>query len=299
MSVGLDITGTTSRRVTIRAGEVAVVGRSPWADVSLPDEPDLADEHFRLDCTGTDCVLTPVDGRVLRNGVKTDGTPLANGDVVAAGGAEFRVQVTGLTQSAGTRSSLDTGPTTSRPSEFEAVVRRAGLSVVACGQLVDDDVVGSFDAIRSAGLDRDACGFGVAALPAVEAMTCVVRVLQKTTGCDLSEVSQSLSADDVARRAERGIARSSRRAPEQWLWKAVRWQQGSLTAPDLPPVPAPPELFARGVVVAVALANGTVRGEDVWSLVLDALRKRLLELEAPPCDTVDRGGLPTLVEQEA
>ncbi|MGD9853445.1 MAG: FHA domain-containing protein [Planctomycetaceae bacterium] len=266
MSVALDIEGTSRprARIALRAGQVATVGRSPWADVSLPSEPDLAEEHFRIDCRHDGCRVESLGGTLLRNGVKTSATTLVDGDSLTAGSVQFRVRLFGLTQS---RTQVDRMPslfgTIRTPDdEFTTILDRAGLSPDGRTAIIMGDRLDTFDSLLASGLTKDACRFAVACLPRAAATEWAVLRL-RGAGLSLEEQRQlsaavqgaqdALSAEEIDGR----MAAHPMNSPAAWLWKAARWAGGSLSGPGLPPVPPAPHLFA--VAVSVALSLGAAR----------------------------------------
>jgi hypothetical protein len=65
--------------------------------------------------------------------------------------------------------------------------------------------------------------------------------------------------EEEKRRAALDIgSRNDKSAPTTWVALAAGWSGGSLTAPDQPPVPAPPHLTAKAVRAAVLTALARV-----------------------------------------
>lgn len=266
MSVALEIEGAPSmcERIALRAGQVATVGRSPWADVSLPHARDLADEHFRIDCRLASCRVEPLGGTVLRNGVQTSAAALVDGDALTAGSLQFRVRIFGLTQNDGEPAPRGLSPAAGEGGavEFAEIVQRAALSPLGFGCLVEGDRLATLDALLEAGLTKDACRFTIACLPRAQSVEWAIQVLEGA-GLALEEQSQLLA---VLKRqvgalsvgvVEDRIAAAPPNSPAAWLWKAARWSGGSLLGPELPPVPPPPHLFT--VALSVALSLGAAR----------------------------------------
>ncbi|MCG8652232.1 MAG: hypothetical protein MI861_20500, partial [Pirellulales bacterium] len=50
----------STRRLLLRAGQEARVGRSEWTEMSLPEDPTLADEHFVVRCS-TEALVEVID----------------------------------------------------------------------------------------------------------------------------------------------------------------------------------------------------------------------------------------------
>ncbi len=294
MSIALDITGTSQPggRVALRAGQVATVGRSPWADISLPSEPELAAEHFRLDCRHTACRVESLGGTVLRNGMKTDSAILVDGDLLAAGRVQFHVRIFGLTQdcaeAAPLRASHDGTAADRSPvaEEFAGVVERAGLSPEGRECLIVGDRLGTLDGLLAAGLQKDACRFAVACLPPVVTIEWAFGQLKETAGLSHDEREQLLSyvshesdawtADEL----DVWIAARPPNAVGTWLGKAARWSRGSLTGAGLPPVPPAPHLFAVALSVVVSLAAAQ-QEQDVFVDWMASAREQIDALTQP------------------
>jgi hypothetical protein len=78
----------------LRPGQIAQVGRSSWADLSLPEDSELADLHFLLECGASACKLRDLNSRggVLRNEARVVDATLTDGDRIRAGRTVFTVR---------------------------------------------------------------------------------------------------------------------------------------------------------------------------------------------------------------
>jgi pSer/pThr/pTyr-binding forkhead associated (FHA) protein len=87
------------RRVRVHPGHIAHVGRTTWADLSIPEDPSLLPRHFLLECGQDDCrlrdVVNTTGTRV--NGVRVVETAIHDGDEIVAGETTFRVRIEGTT----------------------------------------------------------------------------------------------------------------------------------------------------------------------------------------------------------
>ena len=98
MSVTLEIrTGPRAgTSVRLEPGQVAQVGRSGWADLSVPGDPDLADLHFNLevDRAGA-CRVRDLHspGGTTLNGDRVTVAPARDGDAIVAGQTTFIVRL--------------------------------------------------------------------------------------------------------------------------------------------------------------------------------------------------------------
>ncbi|MCO8121538.1 FHA domain-containing protein [Stieleria sp. TO1_6] len=89
MRVILQVTSGPSqgRRIPLQSGERARFGRSDTADVCFPDDLEMADVHFELQCHGDHCIvrdLNAVDATFL-NSVAVSEAAVADGDQIVAG----------------------------------------------------------------------------------------------------------------------------------------------------------------------------------------------------------------------
>jgi hypothetical protein len=78
----------------LRTGQVAQVGRSSWADLSIPDDPALGDIHFLLEHGTSSGTLRDLNGPggTYRNGARVVHAVLVDGDRIDAGGTTFAVR---------------------------------------------------------------------------------------------------------------------------------------------------------------------------------------------------------------
>ncbi|MEZ6144400.1 MAG: FHA domain-containing protein [Planctomycetaceae bacterium] len=285
MSVILEITGNsaTPEQFVLRAGEVAVVGRSPWVDLSLPEISDIADEHFEVDCRSTSCRVKSIDGPLLRNQVKIDSALLEDGDILRAGSVEFRVRLFGLTLAKGpgeTIRQLDAGSTAD--NAFSQCLLRAGLSVDAQRYVENGAYLQTFDTLSTAGLTKDACRFAIAAMSPAEAITLSLQVLGSDCGLSpddrvqLLEYAAGTNGTLTAEMIDQRMQKLPSKCPDAWIWKSARWLKGSLSPAGMPVVPPVPELFAVAMGVALALAAAQCE-RDVMGQWMPLIRERLLQ----------------------
>ncbi len=289
MSVILNITGSsqTCEQYVLRTGEVAIVGRSPWADISLAWIPDLEEEHFRVDCRHAVCRVEALNGSLLRNKVKIDSALLDDGDTLSAGNVDISIRFVGLTQDRGYVEPLKLidkqGPSLDK---FSEVLFKAKLSSAGQERVVSGDQLATFDALLAAGLNKDACRFAVAILPPSVAVTWAVQQLSEISHLTSEDQDQlldyiagqrnTLSAEQIDLRIE-ALAPNE---PDAWLWKAARWSGGSLSKAGQPPVPPAPYLFAVAMSVAVALA-AVQRKTDVFLSWMSAVREQIILHTSP------------------
>lgn len=83
------------RQFTVRPGDVIVVGRTEWSDVSFESDQQMSARHFAVELNGQ--AIRLIDQRST-NGTQVNGepvleAPLQNGDQVIAGTTHFVVQI--------------------------------------------------------------------------------------------------------------------------------------------------------------------------------------------------------------
>lgn len=81
------------RRHVVKPGQVALVGRASWAEVSVPGDSSLSGRHFSLTFDAGSCRMRDLQSK---NGTRVNGKPaneavLTHGDHVMAGESIFRV----------------------------------------------------------------------------------------------------------------------------------------------------------------------------------------------------------------
>ncbi len=88
------------RRVAIRSGQIATIGKTEQSDHCFEQDVEMADQHFRIRVTDT-CAIEGVDSETefLVNGEVKEDPTLSNGDVISAGNSVFRVEIEGAMNS--------------------------------------------------------------------------------------------------------------------------------------------------------------------------------------------------------
>ena len=91
------------RKVLLRSGQVARIGRTEWADFSFPRDADLADVHFAVQCQlhGARLRKMALDRTLSVNNQDVSETDLQPGDTIQAGQSAFVVAFDGSTSSSG------------------------------------------------------------------------------------------------------------------------------------------------------------------------------------------------------
>src|SRR5262245_14245401 len=101
MQLSLQITTGphAGRKVLLRSGQVARIGRTEWADFSFPRDADLADVHFAVQCQihGAKLRKLAADRTLSVNGQELSEAELKPGDKIQAGQSAFVVAFDGQT----------------------------------------------------------------------------------------------------------------------------------------------------------------------------------------------------------
>src|SRR5262245_53684576 len=87
------------RKVLLRSGQVARIGRTEWADFSFPRDADLADVHFAVQCQlhGARLRKLALDRTLAVNSQDVSEADLKPGDTIQAGQSAFIVAFDGQT----------------------------------------------------------------------------------------------------------------------------------------------------------------------------------------------------------
>src|SRR5262245_3604588 len=101
MQLTLQITAGphAGRKVLLRSGQVARIGRTEWADFSFPRDAELADVHFAVQCQihGAKLRKLALDRTLSVNGEELAEVELKAGDTIQAGQSAFVVAFDGQT----------------------------------------------------------------------------------------------------------------------------------------------------------------------------------------------------------
>src|SRR6187549_1232845 len=101
MQIRLQVTDgpEAGRKVLLRSGQVARIGRTEWADFSFPRDADLADVHFAVQCQlhGARLRKLAPDRNLSVNSQEVNEVELQPGDTIQAGQSAFVVGFDGQT----------------------------------------------------------------------------------------------------------------------------------------------------------------------------------------------------------
>lgn len=263
----------TGVRIVIRQGQVVQVGRTAWADYSLPADSALSDKHFAIEFDHRGCRIRDLNSvaGVLVNGAQVTLGPLHTGDQIAAGQTTFTVFIEGEAESnasdspaedeagQGSAEGTASGPTAEEYCQF--VELSEGAQALLQPQMAPATFL---EALIADKLFSDAIRFLAFWLPKPMAVTwgcqCVREVLGDTIPVgdrQALEAAQAWAADpEEENRRAAGTAAEANQPPSAANWVALGafWSGGSLAPPDLPPVPPGEKLTAQAITAALLIA---------------------------------------------
>lgn len=131
MRVVLEITSppAAGRKIVLVAGQILKVGRTEWADFTIPDDGHMSGVHFSLETAGGVCYLTDLgssNGTTVNKQRVVEKVALENGDVIEAGETCFALHV----DSGTIRTGAAAGTPTLAGFAGSATATRAGLAAV-------------------------------------------------------------------------------------------------------------------------------------------------------------------------
>ena len=260
----------------VRRGQVARIGRTEWADFSVPGDGAMSDVHFAVECGAQGCRLHALGpAETLVNGKPVAETYLRSGDQVTAGATTFAVQVQGGPADAGQftggqaapadgQAAGESPPAVPQPSA-EEYCRHLELSDEARPLLEPGLPPEQYlDRLIAGGLFPDGLRFVGGWLPKSEAVRWACRCVQGLLGRQLTVGEQRAfdaalcwaaePSEENRRQAEAAAEKNQFNGPASWLALGAFWSGGSLAPPDLPEVPPTEGLTAQALAAALVLA---------------------------------------------
>lgn len=263
------------RKILLRSGQVARVGRTEWADFSFPRDAELADVHFAVHCQARGAKVRQLapDRPLLLNQKEISEAELQPGDTIAAGQSTFLVAFDG--QAATLDAPLAAAAVGGAAAEAAAPEKQEPTALEIAQHLQMGDDALAVAATVKTGPDL------VAALAAKEQFAKAVRVqahlLPKRQAvwwgilCVDEACGDALPPADAAARdaafqwaqepseshrrgAESAAAKTKLDAPGSWLAMAAFWSGGSLLGPDVPPVVPDEKLTGQAVTSSLMIA---------------------------------------------
>lgn len=301
------------RKTYLRSGQELRIGRTEWADFSVPHDSAMSEVHFSLQYDAYTCRLRNLSTRdgTLLNGKKVNDAVVQHGDKITAGQTSFSIQIEGAVLSTGMEISA---AALAGAAAAAAVVESGGssgykkveppLAFEVCKKFrLDRDAAKLlnpkfscrefFELLVSKQLFPDALRFMAHSLPKREAVwwSCIaVRQLRAEllSGAEATAVAAAEAWATDPKEEKRRAAMSAAEAakyekPGGWAAAAAAWTGGSLAPPEYPVVPPGDALTAQATVAAIT--NSVVSGEpkqirsrfklacDLGGLVADGLNE--------------------------
>jgi pSer/pThr/pTyr-binding forkhead associated (FHA) protein len=287
MNVTLEIVDgpQLGRRVTLRQGQVATFGRTEWADFSFPEDAELDDVHFAIECRATGCSVRDLDSR---SGVQHNAQPVGSadcqpGDKISAGKTTFAVAIEGKhpAGSSATPVPMDqASPADASVSEAPAPAAAPQDERIASAELcrgIDFEETESTQLVTQYAdpeelvrvlIDReylvDAVRVAAQWLPKREAVwwgrVCVADAFadrlteENTAALDCAATWVADPTEEHRRAAERAATALEFETPAAWVAAGAFWSGGSLTPPGTQEVPPARTLTGVAIAAAVTLA---------------------------------------------
>jgi hypothetical protein len=269
------------RKVLLKSGQIARIGRTEWADFSFPQDAELADVHFAVQCQlqGAKVRKLAADKSLAVNAKEVTEVELKPGDAIQAGKTAFLVAFDGQVLPASpiaAAAAVSAAATTATSAAGPAAKEPTALEVAEQLQLGDEEL--AVAAKVKTGPDL------VAALAAKGAFAKAVRVqahllpkrhavwwghLCVTDACAGALTVPEAAAQEAAhawvkdpsepnrRQCEFAAAKTKYDGPGSWLAMAAFWNGGSLAPPEQPEVPPDDKLTGQGVTSSLMIAAVT------------------------------------------
>ncbi len=269
----------TGRRIVLRGGQIARVGRTDWADFSLPEDLDLADIHFALHCNDNTAMIQALalDRETRINGSPVSRSEVHHGDVIDAGATLFHVEIEGAAKLAIDNTDTE-ADSTAEPHRNEVleIAEYIGLSDGAlelAGTSIEPKRFGNV-LVQNAML-QDALRWFAHTIPKPQAVqwacSCVEEFMQSERN------SVQLAAYRAAVRWGRHPNDENREDAKQLaeiakhegvggaLAASAGWSGGSLGPGNVPEIPPDDRLTARCICIALEMADslGVPAGKTV------------------------------------
>jgi len=273
------------RRIQLREGQVAEVGRTQWADFSVPGDEQMADVHFAVQNSRRGCIVRDLGNGngTFVNGEAISEKTLRSGDEITAGSTTFTV-----------RTVADGAPSVESPVCFSANVAAAGKADVpiediaapspaelCCYLELNEDAQKLADesqtveqwlaALSAAGQLYSALRVQAHLLPPREAVCWACLCLEDVYGDALSGADgDALQAarqwvaepsEENRRGAEAAAEATAYQGAAAWVAAGAFWSGGSIAPPDMDPVP--PDARLAGQAVTSALLIAAAAGDPV------------------------------------
>jgi hypothetical protein len=290
------------RKVLLRSGQVARVGRTEWADFSFPRDSELADVHFAVQCQlhGARLRKLAADKPLVVNSTEVTETDLHPGDTIQAGQTAFLVAFDGQTSASGNRPAAGGAAVAAAAGTAAAATAEAASaesSQEPTARQIAEHLQMSDDAIAVAASVKSGPEL-VTALAAKGELAKAVRVqahllpkqhavwwglLCVEQACGDAFPPAEADAKDAARAWVEDPSESRRRGcesaagmtkldgPAGWLAMAAFWSGGSIVPAEMNAVPPDERLTGQAVtnsLMIAAVSGDPTKAKDRYRVFL-------------------------------
>jgi hypothetical protein len=248
------------RKVLLRSGQVARIGRTEWADFSFPRDADLADVHFAVQCQLNGAKLRKLapDRTLSINSQEVTEAELKAGDTIQAGQSAFLVGFDG--QSSARPTATDTAAGAIAAGAAAAAVAAplapterepTAVEIAEHLQMADEHIAIAktvrtgpelVAALAAQGAFAKAVRVQAHLLPKRQAVWWGILCVEAACGDRLSEAEESAKEvarewveepnDGRRRRCESAAGKTKFDGPGSWLAMAAFWSGGSIAPRD-------------------------------------------------------------------
>ncbi len=258
------------RRIVLRGGQVARVGRTDWADFALPEDIELADIHFAVHCTDHAAVVQvlAIDRDTRINGGPIEQGEIQHGDVIEAGATQFQIEIEGAaklaSEDADSQSSSNSEPTRNEVLEIAQYIGLSQESMELARSSNDPKRFGGV-LVQNSKL-KDALCWYAHTMPKPQAVQWACACVEANMHSE--RLSVQLAAYRAAVRWAKEPNDDNREDAKQLaeiakhegiggvLAASAGWSGGSLGPSNVAEIPPDDRLTARCVCIALAIADG-------------------------------------------
>ena len=257
------------RRIVLRSGQIARVGRTDWADFALPEDLDLADIHFAVHCNeSTVSVQALAPGRDTKiNGAAVSQAEIHHGDRIEAGATLFHVEIEGAPKLA--IENMDSVAISSEEPNRNEVLEIAeyiGLSegAIELARTATNPKRFGDVLIQNDNL-KDALSWFAHTMPKPQAILWACACVEEVMQSDRNSVQQAAyrsalrwgrePIDDNREDAKQLAEIAKHEGLGGILAASAGWSGGSLGPSNVPPIPPDDRLTARCVCIALSIAG--------------------------------------------
>jgi hypothetical protein len=255
----------------LQVGEIARFGRHDTSDVSFPDDPEMSDVHFELQCHTDRCVLRDLSGTgaTILNGEAVAEAELQVGDVIQAGQTRLSASIQGQPNRDNASDTSETDAIAEdlpheQPMTAAKICSLLDLSEESEQLLLPEHTPEAFvDTLIEHEQFADAISVLAFYLPKHQAVVWAHRCVQELLGSEFSPDEQAVMkvsqewiddpSEDNRRAAKAAAEENGFQSVPCWVALAAFWSNGSLAPPDLPEVPPDARLTSQGVSAALVM----------------------------------------------